>query len=133
MPQLAIFKGEKSLDDLAARLFRVNGGTQARKQATEALVRANPHLANLDRLPPGSVVVVPDTPHAVNAGEVMQPANLATVVPVRSVGEQVNGFTNALAAVSKDAAARADATLKLLDEQSLKAASANDPDLAQRL
>jgi hypothetical protein len=134
MANLAFFKGEKSAGELAARLFQVNGrDPQASRQAIEALIRANPQLANLDRVPSGSVIVVPETPHAVNAGEIVQPATLALADPARSVGEHVTAFTRGLAAVSGSAAAQADSTLKLLKDRSLKAAAANDPVLAHHL
>jgi phage tail protein X len=133
MPQLAIFKGEKNLDELTARVFRVQrGGAQAR-QASDALLRANPHLADLSRVPPGAVVVVPDTPHDVNAGELLSPAGPAASDPVRAVGEQVTAVTSTLGAAFADAAAQADSRLKLLKDRSLTAAAARNPELAQRL
>jgi hypothetical protein len=133
MAQLAIFKGEKSIDELAARLFQIKGNDpQASKQAADALMQANPQLASLDRVPAGSVVVVPDTPHPVNTGEIEQPAALLAD-PARSVAENVNAFGSSLAAVSADAAAQADSTLNLLQDRSLKAAAAIDQVLAQRL
>jgi phage tail protein X len=133
MPQLAIFKGEKNLDELTARVFRVQrGGAQAR-QASDALLRANPHLADLNRVPPGAVVVVPDTPHDVNAGELLSPAGPAASDPVRAVGEQVTAVTSTLGAAFADAAAQADSRLKLLKDRSLTAAAARNPELAQRL
>ncbi len=132
--RLAVFKGERSVDDLAARLFQIRGrDPQASKQASDALLRANPQLANLDRLPAGSVVVVPDTPHPVNTGETVEPAILAATGRIRAASEQVAAFTSSLAAVSKDATTQADATLKLLKDRSLKAAADKDPTLAQRL
>jgi phage tail protein X len=132
--RLAIFKGEKSIDDLAARLFRVKAGDpQASRLATEALIKANPQLANLDRVPPGSVVVVPDTPHAVNAAEVVQPATTAAADFARSVTEHVTAFTTGLAVAAGNAAAQAEATLKLLRDRSVKAAAAQDPALRPRL
>jgi len=116
MPTLVMFKGERNLDELAARLFP-GSGPQAHKQATDALLKANPQLADLGRLPAGSIVVVPDMPAAVNA----------------SVNEHVTAFASALAAQSANAAAQADATLKLLGNSALTAAAARDQELAQRL
>jgi hypothetical protein len=132
--RLAMFKGEKSIEDLAARLFQVKAGdAEARKRASAALIEANPQLANLDRVPPGSVVVVPDAPHAVNAGEVVEPAIMAARDLARSVAEHVTAFTAGLADAASSAAAQANATLQLLQDPSLKRAADADPALKQRL
>jgi phage tail protein X len=134
MSSLAMFKGERSLDELAARLFpAAGGGRQARKQATDALLKANPQLADLGRLPAGAVVVVPDTPAAVNAGETVHPSTFTAADSARLVNEHVTAFASALAAQSANAAAQADATLKLLRDRSLTAAAGRDQDLAKRL
>ncbi len=60
--RFAIFKGEKSVADLATRLFRVQGrGSQATmKQAAEALLKANPQLNDLSKVPVGSLIAIPD-------------------------------------------------------------------------
>jgi phage tail protein X len=134
MPSLAMFKGERNLDELVARLFpATTGRPQARKQATEALLKTNPQLADLGRLPAGSVIVVPDTPAAVNAGETVHPATFTPADFARLVNEHVTAFASALAAQSANAAAQADATLKLLNDRSLTAAASRDQELAQRL
>ena len=52
MAQLAMFQGEQTVDQLAARVFKVSGSDpQAAKQATAALLKANPQLANLAQVP----------------------------------------------------------------------------------
>ena len=132
MPTLVMFKGERNLDELAARLFP-GSGPQAHKQATDALLKANPQLADLGRLPAGSIVVVPDMPAAVNASETVHPATFTPADSARLVNEHVTAFASALAAQSANAAAQADATLKLLGNSALTAAAARDQELAQRL
>jgi phage tail protein X len=132
MPTLAMFKGERNLDELAARLFP-GSGPQAHKQATDALLKANPQLADLGRLPAGSIIVVPDMPAAVNANETVPPATFAAADSVRTVSEHVTAFASALAAQSANAAAQADSTFKLLRDSSLTAAAGRDQELAQRL
>jgi hypothetical protein len=134
MPSLAMFKGERTFEELASRLFPTTGGApQARKQATEALLKANPQLTDLGRLPAGSVIVVPDTPAAVNAGETVHPATFTLADSARLVNEHVTAFASALVAQSANAAAQADSTLKLLRDRSLTAAASRDQELAQRL
>jgi hypothetical protein len=132
MLTLAMFKGERNLDELVARLFPASG-PEAHKQATDALLKANPQLADLGRLPAGSVIVVPDTPAAVNAGETVPPATFTPADSARLVNEHVTAFASALAAQSANAAAQADDTLKLLRDRSLTAAASRDQELAQRL
>jgi hypothetical protein len=65
------FKGEKTVNELATRLFRIQGrGSQAAtKQATDALLAANPQLKDLSKLPAGSLIAVPDTAPPIAAGE----------------------------------------------------------------
>jgi phage tail protein X len=133
MPRLAMFKGERNLDELAARLFPTTGGPQARKQAADALLKANPQLTDLGRLPAGSVIVVPDTPAAVNASEIVHLATFSPGDSARLVNEHVTAFASALVAQSANAAAQADSTLKLLRDRSLTAAASRDQDLAKRL
>jgi phage tail protein X len=134
MPSLVMFRGERSIDELATRLFPTMGSTpQARRQVTDALLGANPQLADLGRLPAGAVVVVPDTTAAVNSGETVHPATFTPADSARLLNEHVTAFASALAAQSADAAAQADATLKLLRDRGLTAAAGRDQDLAKRL
>jgi len=132
--RLAALKGDKSIDELAARLFRLPGGDpQARKLATDALVRANPQLASLGSLPSGAVVVVPDTPLAVNASEVVQPMSTAAADQARSVAEHIAAFMSGLEGAARNAIAQANATLQLLQDPALKQAAESDQALKQRL
>jgi hypothetical protein len=61
MPFVAIKKGVP-LSELVGQLFRIEGaaGPQARKQAEEALLQANPHLAGVKTIPEGAVIAVPE-------------------------------------------------------------------------
>ena len=61
--RFALFKGEKSVTDLASRLFRIQGrGLQAAiQQAADALLKANPQLKNISKIRMGSLVAIPDT------------------------------------------------------------------------
>jgi hypothetical protein len=97
------------------------------------LIEANPQLANLDRVPYGAVVVVPHTPLAVNASEVVRPMSTAAADFARSVAEHLAAFTSGLTDAVGSAGTQADSTLKLLQDRSLKSAADNDPALKQRL
>jgi hypothetical protein len=132
--RLAIFEGETSVDDLAARLFRLSAGdAESRQRAGAALIEANPHLADLERVPSGSIVVVPDTAHVMNAREAIQPTARAAADLARAVAAHATAFTAGLAEVVAEAAAETDATLKLLNDGAVKAAAEADPALEQHL
>ena len=133
MPTMVIFKGERSLDELTSRLFKAGGEPQARKQATDALLKANPQLTDLTRVPVGSVIVVPDTAIAANAGETVRPADRSVADTIRSGGDQITAVTSALPTVSASATDQINTVLKLLKDKALAAAAAKDQDLAQRL
>ena len=132
--RLAILKGDKRIEDLAARLFQAKGGdAQASEQATAALIEANPQLANLDRVPSGAFVVVPDTPLAVNASEMVRPMSTAAADQARSVAEHIAAFSSGLEGAARNAIAQANATLQLLQDPALKQAAESDQALKQRL
>src|ERR1700733_513111 len=61
--RFVMFEGENSISDLVARIFGIHGrGSQASaKQAEAHLLKANPHLTDLSKVPVGSLVAVPDT------------------------------------------------------------------------
>ena len=80
MARLAILKGDKNVGELASRLFQLKGGeSQASRAAIDTLVRANPQLANLNQLPAGSAVLVPDTAAGPDAAETLPPSGLSAV------------------------------------------------------
>ena len=65
--RFVVFKGEKSVDELAARIFSIeaDGSRTATHQVADALVKANPQLAYLDKLPVGSLITIPDEAPAI--------------------------------------------------------------------
>src|SRR6266496_4468995 len=69
--RFAMFKGEKTVNDLASRLFRARerGSQRAMKQATDALLKANPQLENLSKVPVGALIIIPDTTPPITPGE----------------------------------------------------------------
>lgn len=134
MVRIAILKGDKSIDDLADRLFDLRANaTRARAQVSDALKRANPSLSDLEKLPIGSIVVVPDQPGAAKAGESFSPTNLASMNVPQAVTDQVASFKSGLETVAKGATDQANATLALLKDKTIASAAANDPDLIKQL
>jgi len=56
----AIFKGDTSLKELVGRLFGLSGKSSGQvQQADQALLKANPQLQDMSKLPVGSVINVP--------------------------------------------------------------------------
>ena len=133
MARLAILKGDKNVSELASRLFKLKGGeTQASRAAIDTLVKANPHLSDLGRLPAGSAILVPDTELGPDAAETLPPAGLSAVNTSRIVAA-IATLGDALDTASGNATAQSDNTLAMLKDRTLKAAIAKDPDLAQRV
>ena len=64
--QLAATIENETLDDLVTRVYAFDAGAPAKtiRAARQALVDANPYLANLAQVPPGTVFTVPDVPGA---------------------------------------------------------------------
>lgn len=58
----AVSNRETELPDLVRRLFNIKGPGSAKltEQAQAALLRANPHLQDLAKVPEGTLIVVPD-------------------------------------------------------------------------
>ena len=69
--RFALFKGEKNVTALINRLFSIQGrGAQAAtQQAAAALLKANPQLKEVSKVPVGSLIAIPDTVPPLNPGE----------------------------------------------------------------
>src|SRR5215472_864327 len=135
----AILKGEKTISELIGRIFRKSADTgEAEKQAADALLRANPQLANMKKVPAGTKIVVPETPLPINPAEVDTPSPSAAPAPVAVHGtlvmrQHLNDLQKAIPAGAAAAVASAKATIKLTNNAKLQAAAAKDPALAERL
>jgi hypothetical protein len=129
--QIATLKGERTVAELAARLYKITGpgASDAAKQAADALLKANPALSNIDRLPVGSAIVIPDTPHLVNAGELITPTTLRPIESGTLVKTHVTVLTAALDAF----VANPPQPDPLLSNATVVAAAQQNPALAQRL
>lgn len=62
--KFAVSKGETELSELTARLFDIKGRGAAAtaKSAEAALLKANPHITDLSKIPEGTLIVIPDLP-----------------------------------------------------------------------
>jgi hypothetical protein len=70
------FKAEQNLTELVQRLFQTKGAdaTTLPKEAEAALLRANPQLRNLKKVPEGGLLIVPTVPGVEPTAEVLSVA-----------------------------------------------------------
>ncbi len=132
---IAVFQGEKTISELVTRLFPGSSRAPAkRKQATEALLSANPHLSDLSQVMPGSKVVVPETvlPHDPEEATTVvpsQPATRNTIV----LFNHLESLKTSVPAAANAAVANANATVTLMQRSEVRDAAAKDPKLAQQV
>lgn len=62
--KFAVSKGETDLSELTTRLFDIKGRGAAAtaKSAEAALLKANPHISDLTKVPAGTLIMIPDLP-----------------------------------------------------------------------
>lgn len=127
----AIFNGEKNVADLAARLFQLRGTASktAIKQASDALLRANPQLKDIGKLPVGSVIVVPADAPIVHASQSPTPAHLVRAFAAERTMQLLSTLDTRLAAVEGNAADAAADILKQAKSKQAQAAAADNPTL----
>jgi phage tail protein X len=108
--RFATFEGERSVGDLADRLF-VGLTARQRETAVAALVRANPRLAQIEEVPAGAVLEVPNIP-------ALRPKTARTVATPDSqalllLGEAVQSYARRLIERHEEdvAAIKAESTL----------------------
>lgn len=60
--KFAVSKGETEISELAGRIFEIKGRGAAAtsKQVEAALLKANPHLGDLTKVKPGTLIVIPE-------------------------------------------------------------------------
>jgi hypothetical protein len=128
------YQGEKSLTELATRLYKIRGArAEARmREAEAALLRANPHLHDLSSLPEGAVILVPELRGVKTAELGLAAANLPgeIVQTARQVLSALQGATGSSLTLQET---EADRTLELLKSRGLRAAAARDPAVKARL
>lgn len=126
-------KSETNLADLSREVFEIKGAkaASAAKRAQAALREANPHLADVKKVPAGTLVIVPDVPGTKEA-------------PAQSVGdvsaEMISRLRSALAAAKKVIEESADsqlqdaeATLSLAKDRELSRLAKQTPELKERM
>ena len=126
-------KTETNLADLTRDVFEIKGAkaASAAKNAQAALREANPHIADLKKVPSGTLVVVPDVP-----GIKAAPTQSLGDVNVEMIRQLKNALAAAKSVIEKSAAAQvedAEASASLARNRDLLALAKQSPDLRQRL
>jgi hypothetical protein len=132
---IAFLKGEKTIAELVARIFPSSSRAPAkRKLAADALLAANPHLADLSKVEPGTRIVVPATSLPHDPAETTQVTSSAPAAR-NSVFlyQHLESLKIAIPAAANTAVTNANATIALLQRAEVQAAAANDPSRAQRV
>ena len=131
--KFAVSKGETSLTDLTSRLFDIKGQGAAAtaKRSEAALLAANPQLADLSRVPAGTLIVIPELPDN-------PPVKTAQTAGIGAeVGDQLTAALKELSeaigrsAESDDQAVAA--TNELLKNRELKDFAAQSPGFGEQL
>ena len=125
---IASFRGEKSVADLADKLY-VKLTPSQRELAVDAILKANPQLAEIDTVPQGTLLNLPVLP------ELRTKATRKLENPddqiVGQLTDALNGYGKHLAAQNKTAQAALKATEQQLGDRALGEAIGNDPALRQ--
>jgi hypothetical protein len=132
---VATFKGEKSLSQLVSRLFKSEGSgpSNVAKETARILLQANPQLANLDTLPEGSPIVIPDTPLPPKTSEVSDTSSLTPKTRVSLIAQTLALAKNTAGKSFSDALARANAASEQVRQPEFQTAAAKDPAVAERV
>jgi hypothetical protein len=126
-------KTETSLADLSREVFDIKGpkAAKASKNAQTALREANPHIADLKKLPAGMLVVVPDVP-----GMKAVPAQSLGAMSTELMGNLKKVLAAAKAVIDKSADTQvqtAEASASLIKDRQLVALAKQTPELKERL
>lgn len=124
-----LFNGEKSIQDLAARVFQVSGRKQSKAitQAVDALLKANPHLSDLSSVPVGTPITVPDNapPFALNDAGV---STLTRTSAVERLQAAMDTLDARLAEIQAEAAEHSKLAIDLLRSKPIQQAAKAPPD-----
>jgi hypothetical protein len=128
--QYVTTSGDKSVAELAARIYGVEERSAVARKAVKALRDANPELEHIEELPRGTIVEVPEE---VSGKEPRRALGALTdsvgVTAVRSLRAGLDELADALEEIADDRLADARAERKLLAGASLKAAGREEPTL----
>jgi hypothetical protein len=121
-----VFKGERKVSELVARAFGDDLSNAERRRAAAAIRRANPHLADLENVSEGALVMVPDVPGVARAREARDEADPAAD-GVRELAKTLDEYRSELAEALEREAARIDDVEALLGDGTLQEVMGQEP------
>jgi hypothetical protein len=131
--RFAVSKGETNVAELTTRLFDIKGqgAAETAKRTEAALLAANPHLTNLTRVPPGTLIMIPDLPDS-PAVRAPQTAGIRPELDdhLKIAVKESTDVIGRSAGVGEAAVA---ATLDALKDRELKDFAAQSPELKGQL
>jgi len=119
--QIVTLDKDAKVSAVVTRSYKIEGpgSVAARKRAEAALLQANPHIAGLETVPKGTVVVVPEVPGLARAREA-GPADEAAMSLVAELRRGLDDLAEtAIGAAKRDLEAAAE-TQKHLKSRELK-------------
>jgi hypothetical protein len=122
--RFVIYKGEKNINDLAARVFGIQGkGSQAAtRNAADALLQVNPQLSDLSKVAVGALVAVPDSAPPIAPGEQAAGPGLLTPATAQNVQNALDALHQRLAELESAANDRVNLAADRIQASSLAAA-----------
>jgi hypothetical protein len=131
--QFAVSKGEASVTELTKRLFDIKGqgAAETARRTEAALLAANPHLADLTKIPAGTLVVIPDLPD-IPAVRAPQTAGITPEIDDQ-VKVAVKLSTDIVGRSAASREATVSATLEALKDRDLKEFAAQSPEIKAQL
>lgn len=132
--RFATLQGEQNLADVVGRLFQIKGrrAKTLAKEAEVALLRANPHLHDLKKVPEGTLIIVPEVA-GLKLAEEIRPVEAAAGEMVQEVSRELGTIRAALEAAATRHTAEANNTLQLLKSRELRALARRVPAVQERL
>ncbi len=106
--RFVILKNEKSISDLESRLFSIQdrSSQEATKLTADALLKANPQLADFSTVSAGSIIAIPDNAPEISADEEVIEAGAMRSLTVQMVRTALNGLQQRLTETENAAANR---------------------------
>ena len=122
--------GDKSVAELAARIYGVEERSAAARKAVKEIREANPELESIEELPRGTIVEVPEEVSGNEPRRALEALTASVgVTAVRSLRAGLDEFAEALEEIADGRLAEAREERKLLGSAAFKAAGREDPAL----
>ena len=128
------FNGESSISDLVKRFFKLQGSEdEVVKKAQDALVAANPQLADLEHVPVGSIIAIPDTGLPFASGQSAVAAALLRAFASNRLLDAVNSANRHLSEFRVQALTATNRLLGLVQLAEIQAFAESNPELKRVL